>query len=318
MKIPFSFRKKYPALYFLHIPKTAGSSLSAIIRSAYPTKSVLPVHELPDLLRMKRDEINQYTCFIGHFGAGFFQMLDLPVLGVTMLRDPFERAISALHYARKIYLASGMPRMSEERKKFVTDKGIISLSDIRIFDSTIASLLDKGDFMEMLANPWLARVIENRQTLYLGYDVDISPTSVSPESMLNWSRHTDNNLEYFFVNRLSCGFDVSSVISKAERRLDQMDVVGIAEHFERSAQLVCNLLGLDVPKLLPRENIASARKYLQTSTYRQSGVPKEVAKRIDQLTEIDRHIYEYGCSVFMERSKLLDRKSFFFGRSSTA
>lgn len=262
---------------------------------------------------MSRAEINQYRCFMGHFGAGFFNLLDFPALGITMLRDPFERAISALHYARKMYRASGMPTLSDERKRFLIERAIIEPSEISSFNATMAGTLERGDFIEMLSNPWLARVIENRQTLYLGYDVDISTTSLSPESMLNWSRYTDDNLEFFFVNKLASGFDVSSVITQAEKRLDQMDVVGIAEHFGQSVGLLCRCLGLKVPQSLPRENIAPERNSLRSSTYRESGLPHDVVRRIDELTEIDRHIYEYAFSIFIKKSRQLNRRLFFFG-----
>ena len=262
---------------------------------------------------MSREEINQYRCFMGHFGAGFFNLLDFPVLGITMLRDPFERAISALQYARKMYRASGMPALSDGRKHFLIEKGIITPSEISSFNATMASTLERGNLFEMLSNPWLAWVIENRQTLYLGYDVDVSSTSLSPESMLNWSRHTDNNLEFFFVNKLATGFDVSSVITQAERRLDQMDVVGIAEQFGQSVRMLCKCLGLKAPQSLPRKNIAPERNSLQSLTYRESGLPHDVVKRINELTEIDRHIYEYAFSIFLKKSSQLRRKLFFFG-----
>jgi hypothetical protein len=306
-----------PPVYFFHIPKTAGSSLSKIIRSAYPIELVMPAYEVPDLLKISRDEINKYRCFTGHFGTGLFSLLDHTIPCITMLRDPFERAVSAIHFARKIFLSSGIPELSEERKKFLIEKGIVGPKEIPLFNQQMEQLLMKGDLREMVHNRWFSRVIENQQTLYLGYDVDLSPTSDSPDSMQHWSRQTVSSLEFFFVDKLMCGFDTNKIVENAKKRLDEMKVVGIVEQFDDSTRLICDMLEFKNPKKIPMENVSSEKLSLLASTYRASGeIPTDVIKRIDELTVIDREIYEYGKNLFTKQFKNRKRRFFRFPYSS--
>lgn len=302
-----------PPIYFLHIPKTAGSSLSKIIRCAYPEELIMPAYEIPDLLKKNRGEINQYKCFTGHFGTGLFSLLDHTIPCITMLRDPFERAVSAIHFARKIFRSSGIPDLSNERKSFLVEKGIVRAEDIPEFNHKMEQLLLKGDLREMVQNPWFSRVIENRQTLYLGYDVDLNNSTDCPDSMLNWTRQTVTSLEFFFVDKLMCGFDVGKIVDNAKKRLDEMKVVGIVEQFDDSIRLICDVLEFKRPKASPRENVSSEKLSLQALTYRESGeIPADVIKRIDELTAIDREIYEYGKTVFARQLKSRTRRFFGF------
>lgn len=85
-------------LYFLHIHKTAGSSLREYIQSKFPIPKISRLRwELPFLVNAPRETLAQWRVFCGHYGYYLEGILGRPVVHVTMLRDPVERTISAFY-----------------------------------------------------------------------------------------------------------------------------------------------------------------------------------------------------------------------------
>lgn len=86
-------------LVFVHIPKTAGASLTQIIRNNYPSHQIFSTSN-PTLNTVS--EINQNTkCIIGHNVFGQHQELG-PQMHMTMLRDPIDRVISHYYYNKYV------------------------------------------------------------------------------------------------------------------------------------------------------------------------------------------------------------------------
>ena len=89
-------------LIFLHIPKTAGSTLFAILKRQYPFAFIHPhvgtwkyVFEFKRLPEWKRERIGVLA---GHLPFGVHKYLPQPSVYITLLRDPIERAISDYYY----------------------------------------------------------------------------------------------------------------------------------------------------------------------------------------------------------------------------
>lgn len=88
-------------LYFLHIHKTAGSSLREYILSKFPVDRICNLRwELPFLIDAPREKLDHWRAFCGHYGYYLEKILGRPVQHVTMLRDPVERTISAFYDQR--------------------------------------------------------------------------------------------------------------------------------------------------------------------------------------------------------------------------
>lgn len=79
--------------YFLHIPKTAGTTMGAVLFRRYPQSEILNC-PTAHLLQMPPEEINARRAFAGHWGTELLSMLDRPIDCLTVVRDPFERTIS--------------------------------------------------------------------------------------------------------------------------------------------------------------------------------------------------------------------------------
>jgi hypothetical protein len=80
-------------LYFLHIPKTAGSSLTRLLEDSWPAGAVAPQRFVDELGDAPAEEFGRYQVIAGHHGL--LPVTDRSVV-FTVLRGPAERAWS--HY----------------------------------------------------------------------------------------------------------------------------------------------------------------------------------------------------------------------------
>ncbi|MGF1497190.1 MAG: sulfotransferase family 2 domain-containing protein [Elainellaceae cyanobacterium] len=94
-----NLRDADPSLIFVHIPKTAGRTLSHILTRYYEEASICWSHKthLKQIRRLPADEKRQIKLLYGHMPFGAHQMLPQPCRYFTMMRDPVERVIS--HYS---------------------------------------------------------------------------------------------------------------------------------------------------------------------------------------------------------------------------
>jgi hypothetical protein len=82
-------------LYFLHIPKTAGTTMISILDSQYNAKKILNLHEWQELLPLMPIDFTKYDFIRGHFGRSIFGLLPKKPICVTILRDPIKLMISS-------------------------------------------------------------------------------------------------------------------------------------------------------------------------------------------------------------------------------
>lgn len=95
-------------LIFLHIPKTAGTTLRNIIYAQYGETRVAPIY--PERTYIELEEFNQLTAarkdqadaLIGHVGYGFHRRLsgNRPYRYATMLRHPIARCLSLYNHLK--------------------------------------------------------------------------------------------------------------------------------------------------------------------------------------------------------------------------
>ncbi len=86
---------------FLHIPKTAGSSLNSIIRRQYKSSEFFHVNSINNEKEMisKLIEIKDSKKIIfGHHSFGLHKYLDINTKYITLLRNPIDRIISIYYY----------------------------------------------------------------------------------------------------------------------------------------------------------------------------------------------------------------------------
>ena len=92
------------AVIFLHIPKTAGTTLNRLIEWEYPLfqmYSVDPVFfrwSASHLRRLPPRRLEKTRMFKGHMLFGLHEILPQPATYITVLRDPIDRVMSAFYF----------------------------------------------------------------------------------------------------------------------------------------------------------------------------------------------------------------------------
>jgi hypothetical protein len=95
-------RAKQTVIY-LHIPKTAGTTLHRIIERQYPPEQIYSfdeTHDFDDFQSLTEARKARIRVFKGHMIFGLHELIPEPSTYCTVLRDPVERAISNYHFAR--------------------------------------------------------------------------------------------------------------------------------------------------------------------------------------------------------------------------
>ncbi len=117
-------REQVPFYLFMHIPKTAGTSLRSIVDNNLGPKNVLTYYnqnsrQLLDNLDAHLTVHPDFRAIIGHFKFGLHQIVDRSTTYITFLRHPVARTISQYkeHYVNQRHLLQD------------TDGNILSLAD---------------------------------------------------------------------------------------------------------------------------------------------------------------------------------------------
>ena len=87
-------------LFFCHIPKTAGTTLTHILSNHFRHAEIFPYHGWDSVPQnLSQFEITNYRLYHGHFPwSSTVSLLGEPLASATMLRNPIERVLSAYHH----------------------------------------------------------------------------------------------------------------------------------------------------------------------------------------------------------------------------
>lgn len=95
----FKKRRQKALNYFVHIPKTAGTSFIVLLDRFYPAKKIFPHQLWRETKSIDVVKNQEYDLFRGHFGGGGVAVLtDRPIEYFTILRHPDALAQSTFHY----------------------------------------------------------------------------------------------------------------------------------------------------------------------------------------------------------------------------
>jgi hypothetical protein len=123
---------------FVHIPKTAGVTMSAILEQRVSPDKICPYQLYQDLVRAPREELGKYTLFRGHFPYDVLSyLLGEPFTCITVLREPVARYYSYYKFLKKRedteqspYLAKELPEIRKmDFKTFATATHLALVKD---------------------------------------------------------------------------------------------------------------------------------------------------------------------------------------------
>jgi hypothetical protein len=212
-------------IYFLHIPKTGGTTFQEFVVSQFPESSVLPAHLWSVLLRLNPQSAGEYSFIWGHFYSYLAPYVPCGLRYITVLRHPIERALS--HY------------------------GHIIRDTHHYLHSRAVSLRDFGDF---LRDPITATAVTNFQVRSLTTSFD--PVSIA--ASMSVAQLDALELERTLETTSPSTPDHISV-EHAMQRLKQMCFVGITERMTESFSILCRTFNWTPPLQFRSLNVSNSR-----------------------------------------------------------
>lgn len=121
-----------PPLFFLHIPKTAGSSNNAFLRSLYGAGNFQDHTEnlLPDLTSGRARAL-RVDAVSGHIPLWAWNLYEGAenYLRVTILRDPWARVVSHINWVYQYKLGKPLPKQGPGAKSLAHMTELVALTD---------------------------------------------------------------------------------------------------------------------------------------------------------------------------------------------
>jgi len=250
-------------MYFLHIPKTAGTTLIATLDSYFDHDSIFPNKVWNEVLTNKSKKRKTWKLIHGHFGYNIKPIIPREPIFLTVLRDPIERTISQIEHIRRD------PRGNNWVKKNF-------LSPNETFD-------------QILGNDKKNRVFRNTQTRYIGLDCDVIKLTRSQTSKSLDDFRFDENLP-LFENEISG----EKMLENAMKRLEKFEFVGISEKFEESMFLLYYTFGWMPINRSWKLNVSSAK----TS---KKDLSQKTIDILNDLNKLDTSLYVHGKKIFEKR-----------------
>ncbi len=267
-----------PAL-FLHIQKTAGTSIVDLARNEYGNENVVSHGDYlgagqPLSVRSQTADDNpgskisteifdapdfhQIPFISGHFGYDFAKQFMSGRFFFTFLRDPIERILSYYYFSR-----------TRDPKEYE----IYALAQ----ECTLDEFLTLG-----LSKPALKACIWNNQAWLLAHGYGNSD-----------KRHI-------------LMFSDKEILQLAVDHLDDFSYIGFTETFEEDRDVILKALGIALPQQKIISNATPGRP-------KNPDLPASTMRLLHELTHLDRALYESAWKMFKERG-LKQRVAAFLGK----
>jgi glycosyltransferase involved in cell wall biosynthesis len=246
-------------LYFLHIQKTAGTTVAAYLKGLFRPEESMPGYFWDELMDLPAAERERYRLILGHYDRSYLSLCETPPAIVTFLRDPVKRLRSYWAHVR------------------------------RAPDHPMHAVLNLDSFLAVLRSEEGKKWLYNGQARALG--MDIYPDLIAmknrygdkrpPEYAFAIRRHTQ-------MARHTCSD--SELIDRAQALLDQCLFVGIQEQLDEAMPILAAKLGAAPPSPMPLTNTAPPSDRVPLSD--------EETEMARQLTRLDDQVYAYARRLF--------------------
>jgi hypothetical protein len=251
-----------PDLYFLHIPKTAGTSFRLWLHRLFDVNDFLPIDHLNELEELAPKSLKRKSFASGHFGWRLMELAESVGASfdpVTILREPVDHILSGFRYTTDI-AEDDIAKLGEgaRRHREIGELILASFHDASLTPDQATAKL-KADAAEIEGQ------FQNITLRFLAL-WGTEDTSAPPTSELE--------------------------LARAQARLDGMRFFGLIEDWEGTAILFADAYGLPLRLMDYRHNPSSGRK---------PTVPKAFLDGVRRTHSLDLKLYDYARSLFSER-----------------
>ena len=244
--------------YYLHIPKTAGTSVIHFLHDVYHPALICPHGLWDELVGAGSEELDAWRVYVGHFGGALPLWLRRWPRTLTVLRDPVARTISHIRHVK------------------------------RDFRHPLHRLAIGKRVADYCRDPTLSRSVENLQARYLA--------SLAWGQALTHPGHEAGQKRGQLSINFEAGLyalDRGTLLQQhALDALESLDAVGIAEEHASTLRFFAQVLEVPPPRSEYRLNVSPGSESSDLD------LRAEDLAAIDSITEIDRVVYEYALRRF--------------------
>lgn len=249
-------------LCFIHIPKTAGTTLIALLDAHFQFDRICPVQLWRELAWLPSDALSQYQLLRGHYTYDDYLKLASKPVFISMFRNPIDRACSYYNFMRN---------QSEDW------------------------LERHYSYRDALAeqHPQVAALVEGDIEIYQRANRDDLPTFFASSFVQTW-------IQNWHVRSLTRStfdqtpWDEAAILTRAKERLDSLVWFGLVEQFEASMDLLSYTFGWNPIQQYQRLMVAPNPNYTE-------GLPSQTLDILRDIHQLDQAFYDYAAQQFTER-----------------
>jgi hypothetical protein len=261
-----------PAFAFLHIQKTAGTSLQQMLREGWPKAKIYTEHA--DTLHMRSPgELSTYSMYCGHFNHDSLRYIPRDNLAVfAFLREPKKRLVSLYYFLRA---------HEPDHETYSSGHARAGTHCIESFFKHEDTIRESGFWNHMT---WA--IMGARQWLVWRNALSGMPSK-------------EKRVQYI----------ESEARPAIEARMSSLWFIGIQEDFDRSVSLLFDSLQLprrdEVRKDHTLEGLMRTDPKFKQNIDQQD-ISQEVMLSLSLLTELDVIVYEIGKELYVSRLNQLN------------
>ena len=214
--------------FFIHIPKTAGSSLNEMFKQSYGEDNF---YSHIEGIRDQWDTVARNAFMLsGHVGYNLYEEFfgDQNRILITFLREPYKQLISHFYWVRHL--------SEPEKKDFLNNHSpLVQKISKRLFESDLSTEVGLKEYVDSMT-PQEHRLFNNFQTRFL-----VNPVKVSKILPLHYI--------------------------KAVQTLGKIDIVGIVENMDESMKLLTPFLNKDMLEIVDKKEIRAVKRNVNPYDY---------------------------------------------------
>jgi len=251
-------------IIFVHIPKTAGTSLIRNVLRKQITKNdrdFTVKKEFKHYLFGDKTFKEKPHVISGHFPFGVHKCFDVEHYSYfTFLRNPVQRWIS--HF---LYSLEG------------SDNDIIK-NTYNSHDGDFLSFLDKCESLEIVCNIMTKQLsgLEHPNNLFLRKKHRVSGCYYVPSACSAKNKYDDDEMNHF--------------LDVARSNLESCDFVGFQENYDKDVKRFCGIYGLEYPK----ENVRYRKRNIVDTKFVKLFSKSDVLLKIQEINKYDMDLYDYA------------------------